>query len=154
MAGAIADLLEKEPDFSPADVKRALLRSADDLGVFGPDNTYGWGELNLSRSLEMTEDPAVKGPIVSNVRLAGAGTSPGDRVIIEADVFGDVCGAEVLVMGPEKEIRIPMCDIDHDGNYTAEWETEFWVPGDYSLRVVARDVFGDAATCSVPFNLV
>ena len=154
VAGAIAVLLEKEPDFSPADVKRALLRSADDLGVFGPDNTYGWGELNLSRSLEMTEDPAMKGPIVSNVRLAGAGTSPGDRMIIEADIFGDVCGVEVLVMGLENEIRIPMYDLDHDGTYTAEWETEFWVPGDYSLRVVARDGFGDAATCSVPFNLV
>ncbi|TRZ69231.1 MAG: peptidase S8 [Methanothrix sp.] len=154
VAGAIAVLLEKEPGFGPADIKRALLRSADDLGDPGPDNTYGWGELNLSRSLEMMEDPVVGGPLVSNVRLACAEASPGDRVIIEADVFGYGCGAEVLVMGSEKDIQIPMYDLDRDGTYSAEWETEFWVPGDYSLRVVARDGFGDTATCSVPFNLV
>ncbi|MHC1631829.1 MAG: S8 family serine peptidase [Methanotrichaceae archaeon] len=55
VAGAAAVLLGKYSNLDPANVKKILLMSADDLGVPGPDNTYGWGLLNLSRALNLAE---------------------------------------------------------------------------------------------------
>ena len=36
----------------PTDVKRMLLKTADDLGQSGPDNVYGYGALNLTSALQ------------------------------------------------------------------------------------------------------
>ncbi len=51
VSGASAVLLEVRPDLEPADVKRILLKTADDLGPSGQDNVYGYGALNLTRAL-------------------------------------------------------------------------------------------------------
>lgn len=55
VAGAVAVLLGKHPNLEPGEVKDYLLKSADDLGMPGPDNNYGWGALNLSRALDLAD---------------------------------------------------------------------------------------------------
>ena len=58
VAGAVAVLLGKHPNLEPGEVKDYLLKSADDLGMPGPDNNYGWGALNLSRALDLADSEA------------------------------------------------------------------------------------------------
>ena len=50
VSGAIALLLEKEPNLTPKEVKRRLMESAIDLGL--PSNQQGWGLLDGERLLK------------------------------------------------------------------------------------------------------
>ena len=60
VSGASALLLEVRPDLGPADVKRILLKTADDLGPSGQDNVYGYGALNLTRALASIDAPSLR----------------------------------------------------------------------------------------------
>lgn len=151
VAGAAAVILEKRSDLDPAEVKRLLLKSADDVGLSGPDNTYGHGALNLTSALSLVEengDPA--DPDVYSLALSRSLAMAGDPVMIEAGVSGEVAEVEVHVVGEERDIRIPMRDFDGNGIYSGRWETRFWDPGDYSISVEARDRFGGVGKSSVP----
>jgi len=155
VAGAVAVLLEKDPSLKPDEVKRVLLKSADDMGPLEPDNFYGYGALNLTRALEMLEEPeAVKGPVVEDLDLSRPTAKSGDPVMIEAEVSGDVKNVEIHVLGKTREIWIPMSDFDSNSIYTARWETRFWDPGDYTIKVVAKDPFGGEGVAAIPFSLM
>jgi serine protease AprX len=154
VAGAAAVILEKQPGLDPAAVKRVLLKSADDIGLSGPDNTYGYGALNLSSALSLVEEPEDRSdPEVFSLDLSRSTAMAGDPVMIEAGVSGDVSNVEVHVIGENRDIRIPMRDFDGNGVYTGRWETRFWDPGDYSIAVEAADQFGGVGTSAVPFVL-
>jgi len=155
VAGAAAVVLEKQPDLDPASVKRALLSSADDIGLSGPDNTYGYGAINLSSALSLVEEPEEDraDPEVFSLDLSSSTATAGDPVTIEAGVAGDVSSVEVHVVGEDREIRVPMRDFDGNGVYTGRWETRFWDPGNYSIAVEATDPFGGTETSAVPFVL-
>jgi len=154
VAGAVAVILEKQPVLDPASVKRVLLRSADDVGLSGPDNTYGYGALNLSSALSLVEGTEDRSdPEVVSLDLSRSSALAGDPVMIEAGVSGDVSEVEVHVTGEKREIRIPMRDFDRNGVYSGRWETRFWEPGDYSIAVEATDPFGGMGTSAVPFVL-
>ncbi len=52
VAGAAALLLEAHPEWSPMDVRSALLATAD--RVEAPDNAYGWGRIDAGAALHHT----------------------------------------------------------------------------------------------------
>jgi serine protease AprX len=154
VAGAAAILKEKQPDLDPAGIKRVLLKSADDIGPSGPDNTFGYGLLNLNFALELVDLPEGRaGPEVTDLVLSRYAAKAGDPVMIHAGISGDAAYVEVNVGGGDSEIRIPMNDFDRNGVYTGRWETRFLAPGDYSIVVEAKDQFGGVGTASVPFVL-
>lgn len=155
VAGAAAVLLEGFGDLNPADIKRVLLRSADDLGEPGPDNTFGWGAMNLSRAtMYLRENPeAVAGPELKSVDLSAKEAKVGDMVIIEALVAGDVEEVTSTIVGPEKEAEMPMVDFDFNNIYTTFWETGLWRPGDYTIKVELLGRYGERASRSIPFRL-
>jgi len=51
VAGAGALLKHKFPNLNGAAIKQILLQTATDMGVAGPDATYGYGSLNLTNAL-------------------------------------------------------------------------------------------------------
>jgi subtilisin family serine protease len=53
VAGGLALLLSAFPDLSASEQEAALLASAVDLGSTGPDDTYGYGRLNLLAAYQM-----------------------------------------------------------------------------------------------------
>jgi len=57
VSGVAGLLLSKNPNLSPADVKRILQESADDLGASGWDSTFGWGSLNAARAVSGSVAP-------------------------------------------------------------------------------------------------
>lgn len=52
MAGGIALLLSINPKLTVAELESAVKTTALDLGPAGPDNTYGYGRLDISRAAE------------------------------------------------------------------------------------------------------
>jgi hypothetical protein len=56
IAGAIASILEKNSDWSPARVKAALRQTALDRGTPGPDTTFGYGLIQGSHAANAVVD--------------------------------------------------------------------------------------------------
>jgi subtilisin family serine protease len=50
VAGALALLLNADPNLTVAEQRAALLAAAIDLGLPGPDNDYGYGRLDVLRA--------------------------------------------------------------------------------------------------------
>jgi serine protease AprX len=156
VSGAVALLLEAKPDLAPADVKRVLLKTADDLGPFGQDNVYGYGALNLTGALYSINAPrpGLSPPVLEEIKLNRNDCPVGEPVMIEAQALGDIRAINANIMGPDRNMEIPMDDFDGNGIFSARWETSFWTPGDYQVKVGLLGKFGEVDDKAVPFRLL
>ena len=155
VSGAAALLLQRKADLQPPDVKRMLLKTADDLGQTGPDNVYGYGALNLTEALNAsgTSSTGLPSPFLENINLNKRQVQVGEPVMIEASAWGDVKALNSYVYGPDRNMQIPMDDFDSNGIYSARWETSFWSPGDYKIEVELLGKFGEVKSETIPFRL-
>ncbi len=155
VSGAAAVLLEAQPDLKPADVKRVLLKTADDLGQSGPDNIYGYGALNVTEAVEsmQTAQKSLASPALESLQLSRQSAAVGDPVMIEAKASGDLKGISSHIIGPDRSLEIPMDDFDSNGLYSARWETSFWAPGDYTVKAELLGRYGEVESRAVPFHL-
>jgi serine protease AprX len=155
VSGAAALLLQGTADMPPSDVKRVLLKTADDLGQTGPDNIYGYGALNLTLALTAggASSAGLSSPFLEDVSLNKRQAQVGEPVMIEATARGDVKALDSYVSGPDRNMQIPMDDFDSNGIYSARWETSFWSPGDYEIEVELQGTFGEVKRETVPFRL-
>lgn len=155
VSGAAAVLLEAQPDLKPADVKRVLLKTADDLGQSGPDNIYGYGALNVTEAVEsmQTAQKSLASPALENLQLSRQSAAVGDPVMIEAKASGDMKSISSYIIGPDRTLEIPMDDFDSNGLYSARWETSFWTPGDYTVKAELLGRYGEVESRAVPFHL-
>jgi len=156
VAGAAAVLLQARPDLEAADVKRTLLKTSDDLGAFGQDNIYGYGALNLTRALETVQaGPAwLSPPALDDVKINKQEAPVGEPVMIEARAIGDIRAINANIVGPDRNLEISMDDFDGNGLYSARWETSFWRPGDYQVKIDMLGRFGEVDSQAVPFRLL
>lgn len=156
VSGSAALLLEAKSDLSTADVKRVLLKTADDLGSSGQDNVYGYGALNITGALQSISAPrqGLSPPVLEEVTLNRKDASVGEPVMIEAQALGDIRAINANIIGPDRNMEIPMDDFDGNGIFSARWETSFWTPGDYQVKVDLLGKFGEADDKSVPFHLL
>ncbi len=156
VSGAAAILLEARPDLAPSDVKRVLLKTADDLGPSGPDNAYGYGALNLTGALQSISAArsGLSPPLLEEIKLNRKEASVGEPVMIEAQALGDINVINANIIGPDRKLEIPLDDFDGNGIFSARWETSFWTPGDYQVKVDLLGKFGEVDDKVVPFRLL
>lgn len=156
VAGASAVLLGVDPELKPADIKRLLLKTADELGPEGKDNIYGYGALNLPRALKSINAPAEElyPPDLVDVRLNRDEAMEGDPIMVEAQASGEIKAINTNIIGPDRNLEIPMDDLDGNGIYSARWETSFWTAGDYEISVDLEGGFGERESMAVPFQLI
>ena len=155
VSGAAAIILQAEPTLEPLDIKRIFLKTADDLGEPGADYVYGYGALNLTRALESikVKPERLQAPQLKDVELNKDDAQVGDPVMIEASATGDIKVVNSNIIGPDRQLEIPMDDFDANGIFSARWETSFWTPGDYKVAVNLEGKFGEMDTRVVPFHL-
>ena len=86
VSGAAALLMSRWPHLKqrPDDAARILLRSADDLGKPGLDNTFGHGRLNVAAALQ----PLGATVLATGATVAGGGRSPQASALVTSSVFG------------------------------------------------------------------
>ena len=156
VSGASAVLLEADPELQPADIKRLLLKTADELGPEGKDNLYGYGALNLTRALKSINAPKEElyPPDLVDVRLNRDEATEGEPVMVEAQASGEIKSLNTKIIGPDRNLEIPMDDLDGNGIYSARWETSFWTAGDYKISVDLVGGFGEMDSIAVPFRLL
>jgi serine protease AprX len=155
VSGAAALLLEAKPDLKPPDVKRMLLKTADDLGPAGEDNVYGYGALNLTSALAGISSTRFRlsSPVLKEIKLNRNEATVGEPVMIETQALGEVGTINANIIGPDRNLEIPMDDFDGNGIFSARWETSFWSPGEYQVKVDLLGKFGEADSKAVPFLL-
>ena len=156
VSGSAAILLEAEDSLSPSDVKRILLKTTDDLGASGQDNTFGYGALNLTAALVSLDKDRSKlsSPALGEVELNREDAVVGEPVMIEAESLGEIRSINANIIGPDRNMEIPMDDFDGNGIFSARWETSFWTPGDYQIKVDLLGAFGEVDHKTVPFRLL
>ena len=71
VAGALALLLSAHPTLTPAQQEAALEQNAVDLGAAGPDNTFGYGRLDIRGRLPVDRDAAPRLDRPGRVRRGG-----------------------------------------------------------------------------------
>ena len=106
VSGAAALLLEARPDLEPYDVKRLLLKTADDLGPTGQDDVYGYGALNLTSAIASISAPrpGLSSPVLGEIKLNQNDCPVGDPVMIEAQALGDIRAINADIgTGPDRK---------------------------------------------------
>ncbi len=152
VAGAAAVILEKESSLEPAEVKRVLSNSADDIGPIDFDNTYGHGVLNLSKALSLVEESK---PEISSLTLSKYEARVGDHIYVEATIPGNIINMEdVYVLMHIGDVEIEMNDVDKNGLYSHRLMTNLLAPGSYTVQVELKDKFSDLDTVASTFVLI
>ncbi|MDD2836227.1 MAG: S8 family peptidase, partial [Methanothrix sp.] len=107
VSGAVALLLQARSNLAPADLKRVLLKTADDLGPSGLDNVYGYGALNLTGALQSISAPlsGLSPPVLEEVKLNRKDASVGEPVMIEAQALGDIRTINANIIGPDRNME-------------------------------------------------
>ncbi len=160
VAGAAAVILEKQRNLDPDEVKRVLIKSADDLGLsIIPDNTYGYGALNLSEALSLVERSE---PNITSLWLGKSEAKVGERIYVHATISGYTTDVERIIVemqvnrrinGEAKDITYRMHEEDERGLYLWPLETRDWDRGNYTIQVELKDQFGRADTAASAFVL-
>jgi subtilisin family serine protease len=95
VAGAAALLLEKNPTWTPADVKHALTWSAEDILEPGPDNYSGWGVMNADLALEEIIHSGIVGRAVATVRGADGNMKGVPAVGVRVELLSSGSGEQL-----------------------------------------------------------
>ncbi len=70
VSGAVAILRQVNPSLTVVQIKSVLMNTAVDLGDPGPDNTYGWGLLDVGAAVDMVLDLYPPSPSPRNLEAA------------------------------------------------------------------------------------
>lgn len=109
IAGITAQLYQAYKEFNggrePASplIKASLLNSAEDIGLPGPDFTYGWGRVNAFRALTTLEDrryildSVAQGSTKTHLIPVSSGTKQLRLMLYWLDAEGDPLGSIALV---------------------------------------------------------
>ncbi len=118
VSGSIALLRGAHPTATVAEIEAALLESALDLGDLGPDNSYGYGLMDVASALQWLED----GPLCADASTAPDSDSDGipddcDNCLLfqntaqidtDQDGYGNRCDADF-----DNDGSVTMSDITH-----------------------------------------
>ncbi|WP_287152611.1 DUF5719 family protein [Candidatus Solincola tengchongensis] len=98
MAAGVAALMRaRSPSLTPERIVELLQGSAEDRGVPGRDDYYGWGRLNARRALE-----AVLPPLLDSVVPASG--KVGAEVVVRGSRFGGTQGDSYVSFGTERAV--------------------------------------------------
>jgi serine protease AprX len=65
VSGIVADLLQKKPDLTPAQVKDIMEKTAKRLGSGVPNNNYGYGRVSIINAINYLDGKYTPDPVTS-----------------------------------------------------------------------------------------
>jgi hypothetical protein len=133
IAGAVALLKQANPNLDPETIKLILQETARDLGAAGPDNTYGWGVIDLETAYQAAV--AGMGLLAGQITDAASGAPLAARVAV-ADwphtTHSDDTGSFALWLPAGSEYTVEVAAFGHDGasfsGHITARDTTFWSP--------------------------
>ena len=107
VSGAVAILRQKNPDATVDEIKAALLSSAHDLGPTGPDNSFGWGAIDIMEALRRIE--YISSPLLQLLRFDHPDVYPGDTIHVDValkNAGAAINGVEAVFANPEDGLTL------------------------------------------------
>jgi serine protease len=130
---------------TPDEIRTALQETAEDLGVSGRDNTYGWGLVDAYAALQWTAGPVDNPPTVS-ITSPAEGTTVAGTVTIEADASDDVGVTQVEFFADATSIAI---DSNGSDGWSTTWNSSLVSDGNHSITAEATDTIGQKDSDSI-----
>jgi subtilisin family serine protease len=151
VAGALALLLQAFPELTADQQVAALTISAVDLGASGPDNSFGYGRLDILAAYDwLTANGDVTPPPPDTAAPSVAINAPGD---------GDtLVGTAVVDVTASDDVGVAKVDLYVDGVYFANdtasaysfaLDTTALVDGVHTLQAMASDAAGNTASTAL-----
>jgi bacillopeptidase F len=86
VAGGLALLRDVWSEITVVQAKDLMMRTCDDLGTAGEDNTYGWGRINMQRAYDqlLLERPAVAVSVMGTVQSVRLGQSAISHLVLSS----------------------------------------------------------------------
>jgi len=148
-AGLAALIWSANPSLTSSDVEAILKGGADDLGLSGIDNTFGYGRINTNGSLLLVGGGGGNQPPVASLAAAPLSGDAPLNVSFDASASSD----------PDGSIVDFSWDFDGDGFYDQSTGTSpftaatYTTPGLYNATVRVTDDGGATDTDSVTINV-
>lgn len=146
VAGLAALLLSKNPALTPEEVRQIIRKGAFDLGQVGRDNTFGYGRIDATNTLNLSDSAPLTPYITAPL---GRSSSLIDQVI---SVYGGVLGANFasfkLEYGfgrlPTSWSTVTTSTQQVTGGLLGQINTSTLPEGSYTIRLTATDLSGKA----------
>ena len=147
VAGVLAMIWSVNPSLSPDEAEDLLKSTALDLGEFGPDQYFGWGQVDAGAAMERAKnyvpyidiiDPAISisNPL-DNSALSGLVTiqaeASDNQAVVRVEYFID----NVFYF---QDSSVP---------FAVEWDTKKYTNGAYQLTARAYDAAGNNKTSEI-----
>ncbi|MBJ6723707.1 S8 family serine peptidase [Geomesophilobacter sediminis] len=150
-AGAAALALSVNPALSNQDVKALLIQNADDLGTPGFDQSFGYGRINLAKTLSAAQTYVphtdTNAPTVSfGSPLTGASLSGSATVTVSATDDVGVTKVELYSDGN-------LVGTDTSSPYTYLIDTTQLTNGSHTLEAMGYDAAGNIGTSTITVNV-
>lgn len=143
VAGVAALVISNGGATLPADVRTALESTADDLGVRGRDDTYGWGLLNAKAALGWFSGPVDNPPAVSITSpLDGATVSGAASITANASDDNGVVRVDFY-------IDSSLIGSDSAAPYEQSWNSTSVFDGNHAVKATAVDTAGQTKDATV-----
>jgi len=141
-AGLGALIMSVNPDLTNAEVEELIKQNADDLGALGFDPYFGFGRINVERTVvaasSIVIDDADTTPPSAYI------TSPANNVAVSGIITVSVSVMDnVGVSKVELYINGALFASDSSSPFSFTWDTTKLTDGSYSLKVLAYDSAGN-----------
>jgi thermitase len=140
-AGLAALIMSANPSLTNQQAVDIIKDNADDLGVAGFDPSYGWGRINVYRSLLAAVNSA---PQLDITPPAASITNPADGSTITGAITVSVSATDDTgIAKVELYINNLLYESDNTEPYNFYWDTTSELDGIYYLEVIAYDGSGN-----------
>lgn len=149
VAGVAALLFSRNPDLSPKEVRDTIEAAADDIGLAGVDDTFGYGRLNAYRACTIgkaavsIDFPLSKTYIKGDVNISGS-------AFVEND-FQNYKLYYAPKNDPSNIREINSSSIPVQNSELGIWHTNNCLEGDYTLTLEVN--YSGGLKCTFPINV-
>lgn len=147
VAGLGALAFSVNPALTNIEVRELIKNNADDLGALGFDNIYGWGRVNLERTLALAA--GLTAPPADTASPQTSITWPADNSIVSGQITILVSASDnVGVERAELLKNGSVFAVDYTSPYEFFWDTTREGNGVYSFQARAFDAAGNSGVSS------
>lgn len=143
VSAAAAMLIAHGNATTPDQVREALQSTADDLGLSGRDDQFGYGLINIPAALAWSEGPVDNPPSVAITNLSNGSLATGS-VSIAATASDDSSVSEVRFY-----VDNVLIDTDTSAPYLTLWDSTSVSDGSHTIMATAEDDAGQTTSAPV-----
>lgn len=150
-AGLAGLILSVNPDLTNQQVKDIMIMSVDDLGAQGFDNYFGYGRINIEKSLGTAATFVTQADTMApSVTI----TSPSAGAVVSGTVAVNTSGSDNLgIVKMELHVDDILVSSDTSQPFTFLWDSSSMANGEHQLKVKAYDAVNNVGSVTTNISV-